>query len=79
MEKGNFLQWLKKMFVPAIQHLSTPPGVALFVDGHHSHMSLKLIEFAREKGVHLVCFPPHMTHILQPLDICIPHARGQQF
>ena len=79
MEKANFLEWFKKMFLPAIQHLSTQPGVALFVDGHHSHMSLELIELAREKGVHLVCFPPHMTHILQPLDVSVYHPLKQSW
>ena len=49
------------MYVPAIQHHSTQPGVVLFVDGHHSHMSLELIEFAREKGVHQVFSPSHDT------------------
>lgn len=79
MEKSNFLEWFKKMFIPAIQHLSTEPGVALFVDGHHSHLSLELIELAREKNVHLICFPPHMTHILQPLDVSVYHPLKQSW
>lgn len=24
---------------------------------------------AKSKGVHLFCLPPHVTHILQPLDV----------
>ena len=27
-----------------------------------------LVELAHQKGIHLVCFPPHATHLLQPLD-----------
>ena len=42
-------------------------------------MSLELIELAREKGVHLLCFPPHMTHILQPLDVSIYHPLKQSW
>ena len=77
MERANFLAWFRKLFLPAIQHLSSEPGVVLCVDGHHSHMSIELLELAREKGVHLVCFPPHMTHILQPLDVSVYHPLKQ--
>ena len=38
-----------------------------------------LIELAREKGIHLVCFPPHMTHILQPLDVSVYHPVKQSW
>ena len=77
--KGELLDWFKKMFLPAVQHLSPQPRVILFVYGHHSHMSLELIELAREKGVHLICFPPHMTHILQPLDVSVYHPLKQSW
>ena len=73
MERANFL------FLPAIQHLSSTPGVVLFVDGHYSHLSMELIELAKEKGVHLVCFPPHLTHILQLLDVSVYHPLKQSW
>ena len=66
MESANFLQWFEKMFVPAVRHI-TP--IILFFDGHHSHLTLRLIEVARSNNIHLICFPPHVTHILQPLDV----------
>ena len=65
--------WKRLIFwirLTAIQHLSPDPGVVLFVDGHHSH------ELAREKGVHLVCFPPH---ILQQLDASVYHPLKQSW
>ena len=43
--------------------------MVLFVDEHHSHLSLPLIHEAREKGAQLYCLPAHTTHILQPLDV----------
>jgi hypothetical protein len=74
MEKANFLEWYKKLFLSAIQHLSPEPGVVLFVDGHHSHMSLELLEVAREKGFYLPSTPPsgensiiHKRHTSLPL------------
>ena len=79
MEGANFLNWFKKLFLPAIAHISTSPGVVLFVDGHHSHLSLELIELAKEKCVHLICFPPHLTRILQPLDVSVYHPVKQSW
>ena len=38
-------------------------------DGHSSHISIELIEMARENGVCLLCLLPHTSHILQPLDV----------
>ena len=39
------------------------------IHGHSSHISIELIEMARENNVCLLCLPSHTTHILQPLDI----------
>ena len=43
--------------------------VLLLLDGHASHKSYEALQFAREHGVILLCFPPHCTHRLQPLDV----------
>ena len=69
MEKNNFLEWFKKLFVPAVAFLTKTGPVVLFLDGHYSHLSLELVLHAKSQGVHLFCLPPHLTHILQPLDV----------
>lgn len=48
-----------------------PPAlpVLLIQDGHSSHISIQLIEMARENNVCLLCLPAHTSHILQPLDV----------
>ena len=43
----------------------------LFLDGHGSHMTLKMIEYAMEHRIVLACSPPHSTHIYQVLDVGI--------
>ena len=43
----------------------------LFVDGHASHISLDVIDLARENDIVLFCLPPHTTHALQPLDVSV--------
>lgn len=69
MEAGNFYSWFEKLFVPAVAHLLATGPVILFVDGHHSHLTLQLVQYAKSKGVHLFCLPPHVKHIMQPLDV----------
>ena len=59
-----YLKWFR-FFLSCIP--STRP-VLLIEDGHSSHVSIELIELARENSVHILCLPSHTTH-LQPLDV----------
>lgn len=36
-----------------------------------SHKSLEAVEFCRKNGIVMICFPPHSTHRMQPLDVCV--------
>lgn len=60
-----YLKWFR-FFLEQI-----PPArpVLLIQDGCSSHISIELIELAKENDVHLLCLPSHTTHILQPLDV----------
>ena len=60
-----YLEWFKFF----LKHISPTRPVLLVQDGHSSHISISLIELARENDVHLLCLPAHTTHILQPLDV----------
>ena len=60
-----YLQWFKFF----LDNIPPTRPVLLIEDGHSSHVSIELIELARENGVHLLCLPAHTTHILQPLDV----------
>ena len=43
--------------------------VLLLLDGHATHIkNLTLLKAAQEQNVHILCFPPHTSHKLQPLD-----------
>ena len=68
INKETFLVWFKKF----VEHSNPGPKkpVLLILDGHSSHTkSLELVNFARKNNVVLICFPPHATHRLQPLDV----------
>ena len=41
----------------------------LVLDGHGSHITIDVIEYARANDIYLLCLPSHTSHILQPLDI----------
>ena len=68
MEHSNFLQWFSKMYIPAVKHIAP---LVLFFDGQHSHIILELLKVARSNNIHLVCLPPHITHLIQPLDVSV--------
>ena len=63
--KELYLKWFR-FFTEQI-----PPTrpVLLIQDGHSSHISLELIELAKQNDIHLLCLPSHTTHVLQPLDV----------
>jgi hypothetical protein len=68
MQKQIFLSWFDEFI--AFSNSSKEHPVLLLLDGHATHTkNLELIEKARNNGVVLLCFPPHTTHRLQPLDV----------
>ena len=60
--------WMKRVF---FRHCGLQWPLALFVDGHASHITLNVIDLARENDVYLFCLPPHTAHALQPLDVSL--------
>lgn len=68
MQTEIFEHWFQRFL--EFSRASKQNPVLLLLDGHLTHtQNLKVIEAARENGVILLCFPPHCTHRLQPLDV----------
>lgn len=68
MQTDIFYRWLEKFI--QFTHASKNSPVLLLLDGHATHTkNINLIDLARENGVVMLCFPPHCTHRLQPLDV----------
>ena len=40
-------------------------------DGHRSHISLEVVELAKQHHITLLTLPPHTSHRLQPLDVTL--------
>ena len=39
------------------------------MDGHNSHFSGEFFSYCNDHRIQLYCLPPHLTHIVQPLDV----------
>ena len=48
MERDNFCSWFEKLFIPSVRYLIETGPVVLFMDGHASHLGLKVIQKARK-------------------------------
>ena len=64
-----FTDYLKKHFLPALPPRADDEFVLLLYDGHTSHISIPIIEFARAHQIALFVLPAHTSHVTQPLDV----------
>lgn len=62
-----FVEW-GKLFVAQLPKNDPRPYV-LLLDGHSSHVyNMPFLELMRKHNVHVMCYPAHTTHVLQPAD-----------
>ena len=64
-----FSTYVKSHFFKYVQGRDPDQYVILMYDGHRSHISLSLIEWAKQNKIILFVLPPHTSHILQPMDV----------
>lgn len=64
-----FAQYMKKHFLTYCQGRNVDDTILVLYDGHRSHVSLGLIEWAKQNSIVLFVLPPHTSHVLQPMDI----------
>ena len=60
----HFIQQLEEL-----EDLSPTNTHLIILDGHKSHVSLKVIKKAKAHGVDMISLPSHTSHVLQPLDV----------
>ena len=64
-----FMDYLKhhfKLYVPGQND-----QILLLIDGHKSHVSLPVIEWAQDNNIIIHVLPTHTSHFLQPTDVGI--------
>ena len=71
MTRATFYDYMSQVFEPWLVQSNIPRPVLVHADGHKSHLSLKVAEFCRSKGILLVALYPDSTHMLQPLDVSV--------
>lgn len=69
MTNDGFVEVMKH--VKKYTNASKENPVLVLLDNHNTHATLDLILYCRENGLVLLTFPPHTTHRLQPLDVCV--------
>ena len=62
-----FLDFIQNHFM---KHITVRPCLLLY-DGYSTHVTVDVIQAAREQGVHLFVLPPHSRECPQPLDISV--------
>ena len=68
--KTVFKTYLQDHFLKYAQAgINVDDHILLIYDGHASHVSLDVIEWAKEKKIILFVLPPNTSHMLQPLDV----------
>lgn len=60
-----FLEWFQFF----INSVPKERPIILLMDSHASHLSLAVLELAKQNNIHLFTFPAHTSHLLQPLDV----------
>ena len=64
MTSEVFFEWFKE-FVKVVKERP----LLLLLDGHLSHVSTEVIQYAMNVNVVILKFPSHETDVLQPLDV----------
>ena len=58
-------QWMETVFDPQTKGIAKGHTLLLIVDGHCSHFTYELLDYAATHDIIVICLPPHTTHALQ--------------
>ena len=64
-----FQSYLENHLAKYLPNRGPDEYVLVLYDGHYSHISLELIDYAHSKNIILFVLPPHTSHLLQPMDV----------
>ncbi|KAH3708958.1 hypothetical protein DPMN_068417 [Dreissena polymorpha] len=66
-----FQDYLKIHFLKHVKRDHENQPVLLILDGHTTHTSSELIQWALTNNIHIFVLPAHTSHVLQPLDVAV--------
>ena len=64
-----FCECIKNHLEPLFPARDADNPVQVLYDGHKSHVSLGLIDWAKENHIILFVLPAHCSHLLQPMNV----------
>jgi len=64
-----FHKYLTEHFTKFIPQRQPGQHLLLLLDGHKSHVSIELVEWAKRQNIVLFVLPAHTSHVHQPLDV----------
>lgn len=68
MHRRLTLKWMKGHFAKYSPPSSPAAHCLLILDNHTSHQNFDFYHYCWEHRIHILFFPSHLTHVLQPLD-----------
>ena len=70
MDSIRFLEWMEYFIQGTRAEEEDGPRERqlIILDGHKSHITLEVLELAKNNGIDMVSLPSHSSHELQPLD-----------
>jgi hypothetical protein len=71
--------WLRDIFDRETKGKARRRWRLLILDSHGSHLTMKFTKFCEENKIHIMTYPPHSTHTLQPLDVGILSPLAQAY
>lgn len=71
MTARTFYEYVSRPFFNWIKKRNIQMPIALFVNGHSSHITLSLCEFCKENGIILIALLANSTHVTQPMEVGI--------
>ena len=73
------LAWLEQVFDRYNEEKARQSYQLLVLDDHGSHVTMDSKEYCDQNKILLAFFPPHFTHTLQPLDVCMFQPLSQAY
>ena len=73
--RSVIFDYILKKRMEISQHLTA----VILYDGHYAHVIDELKAFAANKNIKIIVFPPHSSHLVQPLDTGIFRRLKSQF
>jgi hypothetical protein len=69
MNNAMTIPYLNACIMPHFPNLTEDHPLVMICDGHGSHLTWELIQWARENNVMILLRPPHTTHVTQGEDV----------